>query len=62
MPDIGIQYLEGSHEAGDGVIEFLKSDKPNLTVYEFCRSLKKVKRNDIVQILSDHLVSVSCHV
>ena len=62
MSDIGIRSLEGSNEPGNGVIEYLKTDNPKLTVYEFCRSLKKVKRNDIVDILSNHLVSVSCHV
>ena len=62
MSDNCIRSLDGSHEAGNGVIEYLKSHDPTLTVYEFCKSLKEMKRNDIVNILSDHLVSVSCHV
>ena len=62
MSDMGIRSLDGSHEAGIGVIEYLKSYNPKLTVYEFCKSLKEMKRNDIVDILSDHLVSVNCHV
>lgn len=64
MPDIDIDSLEGPHEGGKGVIEYLKTHDPELTVYEFCKTLKEMKRNDIVIILSDHLVSVpiSCHV
>ena len=51
--------LEGSQERGKGVIEYLKSTYPKLTVYEFCKCLKDIKRNDIIIALSDHLVSVA---
>ena len=51
--------LEGHQERGKSVIEYLKSAHPELTVYEFCKCLKDIKRNDIIILLSDHLVSVA---
>ena len=51
--------LEGCQERGKGVIDYLKSAHPELTVYEFCKYLKDIKRNDIIIALSDHLVSVA---
>ena len=51
--------LEGCQERGKSVIEYLKSAHPQLTVYEFCKYLKDIKRNDIIIALSDHLVSVA---
>ena len=51
--------LEGCQERGKRVIDYLKSTHPELTVYEFCKYLKDIKRNDIIIALSDHLVSVS---
>ena len=52
--------LEGCQERGKGVIDYLKTAHPELTVYEFCKYLKDIKRNDIIIALSDHLVSVAC--
>ena len=51
--------LEGCQERGKSVIDYLKSFRPELTVYEFCKYLKDIKRNDIIIALSDHLVSVA---
>ena len=51
--------LEGCQERGKGVIDYLKSAHPELTVYEFCKCLKDIKRNDIIIALSDHFISGS---
>ena len=51
--------LARRQEGGKGVIGYLKSANPELTVYEFCKYLKDIKRNDIIIALLDHLVSVA---
>ena len=51
--------LEGSQERGESVIGYLKTAHPQLTVYEFCKYLKDIKRNDIIIALSDHFFSVA---
>jgi len=57
MDKLVISSLEGSQEAGKSVIEYLKANNPELTVYEFCKTLKEsnIKRLDIVKELLDHL-------
>ena len=55
-----IDHLDNlPRERGKVVIEYLKLVTPTLTVYEFCKRLKDIKRNDIVLALSDHLISGS---
>ena len=51
--------LARRQEGGKGVIGYLKSTYPELTAYDFCKDLKDLRRNDIIKILSDHLVSVA---
>ena len=46
-------------ERGEVVIEYLKLVTLMLTVYEFCKRPKDIKRNDIVMELSGHLISGS---
>ena len=59
MTEETIGSLDELHEGGKGVIEYLKSFCPVLTVYDFCKDLKDFRRNDIIIRLSDHLVSVA---
>ena len=59
MTEVTRDCLEGCQERGKRVIDYLKSAHPELTVYEFCKYLKDIKRNDIIIALSDHLVSVA---
>ena len=51
--------LARRQEGGKGVIGYLKSTYPELTVYDFCKDLKDIRRNDIIKTLSDHLISVT---
>ena len=51
--------LELLQEGGRGVIEYLTTVDPKSTVYDFCKCLKDIKRNDIITVLSDHLISGS---
>ena len=46
------------YERGREVLEFLKTSKPRLTVYEFCKALKEetFKRFDIVKKLENHFL------
>ena len=66
---IGSKYGMKDHELGDlanlapsergrGVLEFLKTSQPSLTVYDFCRTLKEetFKRFDIVKKLENHFL------
>ena len=59
MKEETIGSLDESHEGGKGVIAYLKTTCPELTVYDFCKDLKNIRRNDIITKLSDHLVSVA---
>lgn len=45
-------------ERGRGVLEFLKTSKPKLTVYDFCKTLKEetFQRFDIVKELENHFL------
>ena len=57
MDELDISSLEGSQEPGKSVIEYLKANNTELTVYEFCKTLKEsnIRRLDIVKELLDHL-------
>ena len=59
MEKDAINHLARHQDAGKSVIGYLTSFKPELTVYEFCKYLKDIKRNDIIKALSEHLVSVA---
>ena len=58
MKEYEIQSLQNIQEPGKKVIEFLLASKPNLTVYNFCKTLKgdKMKRFDIAKVLEGDLV------
>ena len=57
MDEDDISSLEKSQDAGACVIEFLRAQNPELTVYDFCKTLKEpnIRRLDIVQELLSHL-------
>ena len=60
MEDHHIDSLEHSQEtAGRELIEFLAKSYPKLTVYDFCKKLKEkdIRRLDIVEVLSAHLLA-----
>ena len=59
IEDDKIDILEGEQERGRCVIDFLTVTRPLLTVYDFCKYLKVIKRNDIITVLSDHFISGS---
>ena len=64
MKDHELDDLENlaPSERGRGVLEFLKTSQPSLTVYDFCRTLKEetFKRFDIVKKLENHFLVESC--
>ena len=49
---------EAPDKRGGEVLEFLKTSKPKLTVYDFCKTLKEetFKRFDIVKELENHFL------
>ena len=59
--EIDVLVNEAPVERGRMVLEYLQTSKPNLTVFDFCRTLKEdtIKRFDIVKKLENHfLVSI----
>ena len=52
-------FVEQLQDRGECVIDYVKTAYPELTVYEFCKYLKDIKRNDIMKALADHLISGS---
>ena len=52
-------FVEQRQDRGKCVIDYVKTIYPELTVYEFCKYLKDIKRNDITKALADHLISGS---
>lgn len=50
--------VEDSPNPGNVVLEFIDMTKPDLTVYDFCKTLKGVgfQRFDIVRKLKDHFL------
>ena len=59
MREDDIDSLERFQGGGKGVIDYVRTVHPELTVYDFCNCLKDIKRNDIIIALSDHLISGS---
>ena len=57
MDLLDVSLMEGSQDAGVRVVDFLKAQNPELTVYDFCKTLKEpnIRRLDIVQELLSHL-------
>lgn len=57
MDHLDIDVLKDDPDAGSKTLSFLESANPELKVYDFCKTLKEynIRRNDIVQILLDHL-------
>lgn len=49
------QAIKGDEDRGMQVIEYLKASQPKLTVYEFCKYMKIIKQNRIVELLENHL-------
>ena len=51
-----IDALRNDPEAGSKTLGFLESAVPELTVYDFCKTLKEhhIRRLDIVQELENH--------
>ena len=52
-----IKSLENDPEAGKKTLDYLGSSNPDLTVYDFCKTLKEhnIRRLDIVKELLGHL-------
>ena len=56
MDQVHIDALRSDPEAGSKTLAFLESAVPELTVYDFCKTLKEhhIMRLDIVQELQNH--------
>lgn len=56
MDQVHIYALSGDPEAGSKTLGFLESAVPELTVYDFCKTLKEhhIRRLDIVQELQNY--------
>ena len=57
MGEVDRDSLEGSTDAGKTTVAYVKATVPDLTVYEFCKTLKEqnIRRFDIVKKLLGHL-------
>ena len=57
MDELHIDSLEGNPDAGKSVISYLKATYPDLTVYDFCKTLRErnIRRFDIIQKLLGQL-------
>ena len=57
MGHVKIKSLENDPEAGKKTLEYLGASNPDLTVYDFCKTLKEhnIRRLDIVKELLGHL-------
>jgi len=65
MDQVKIKFLENDPEAGEKTLDYLHAINPDLTVYDFCKTLKEhsIRRHDIVNELQGHLsVPSSCNV
>jgi len=61
MDEVDRDSLEGSPDAGKTTIAYVKATNPDLTVYEFCKTLKErnIRRFDIIKELLGHLSALS---
>jgi len=57
MDEVARDSLEGNPDAGKTTIGYVKGTNPDLTVYEFCKTLKErnIRRFDIIKELLEHL-------
>ena len=57
MTSYDIVALDNYTDPGKAVLEYLMASKPDLTVYSFCKTLKRKEFNrfDIVRRLEDHI-------
>lgn len=57
MDEVYRDSLDGNPDAGKTTIGYVKATKPDLTVYEFCKTLKErnIQRFDVVKELLGHL-------
>ncbi|XP_020605225.1 uncharacterized protein LOC110044046 [Orbicella faveolata] len=57
MDHVKIRSLENHPEAGKKTLDYLRASHPDLTVYDFCKTLKEhnIRRLDIVKELRGHL-------
>ena len=56
MDQVHIDALRNDPEAGSKTLGYLESAVPELTVYDFCETLKEhhIRRLDIVKALENH--------
>ena len=56
MDQLRIESLENDPEAGKRTLEYIRSTNPDLTVYNFCKTLKEdnIRRLEIVNELRGH--------
>ena len=57
MSQIQLGAMESDQDRTDKVIQYISCSRPKLTVYEFCKYLKEIERNDIVEQLRDDLTT-----
>lgn len=57
MAHLSIELLQDDPGAGLKTLEYLATSNPNLTVYNFCKTLKEysIRRLDVVKELLGHL-------
>ena len=57
MREVDIGVLKGRQDVGAAVIAYIRAHNPELTVYDFCKTLKgpNIRRLDIVGKLLGHL-------
>lgn len=57
MDQLKIRHLENYLEAGEKTLEYIQASYPDLTAYDFCKTLKEhdLRRLDIVRELQGHL-------
>ncbi|XP_020895699.1 uncharacterized protein LOC110234649 [Exaiptasia diaphana] len=62
IPNEGIKRIDprnkedGDYGSAINTLEYIESSSPKETVYNFCKCLKKIKQNAIVEKLEDYLV------
>jgi len=57
MDEVGRGWIEMRPDAGKIIIGYINATQPDLTVYEFCKTLKEpnIRRFDVVKELLGHL-------
>ena len=57
MSPIQLGAIALDQDRADHVIQYIFTSHPKLTVYDFCKYLKEINRNDIVEQLRDDLTT-----